>query len=251
MENFEKHDRDDKEREERIKRLKEIRKIHKIPRYIYFKSFMSMALLGYTIHLLYNWYTISQIRLLLEEANNWLRVNSIISNPLYIPWNDWRLDFSTASAWLWNWFDFRSKHFSLDDWNIAHLIFAASFYFFPLDDDLVNNDSDVEALTPDWYFDLFNIEHLMTFTKGNIWNALKYWAIRETDYEDALKRADKEEYLKDAEYLWILGKKVLQVTPKWNGLVFLDKSWWHRSPPLPDKESEFPEWELSPIWAWA
>lgn len=175
----------------------------------------------------------------LKEINNGLRSWSIIWNPLYYPWWDWKLEFKPASAWLWNAYDFRRNHLvESTKYKTSQLVTQWKIIFFPLDDDIVSPESHWSDTTPDDYFNFFLFDHFIHLTSATISDLIEYWAVRETNYESALIVLGQDDYLQDAENLWILDKKVFQITPKWNGLIQLDQWWWDKSNPQKDLESQ-------------
>lgn len=191
-----------------------------------------------------------QAQKIILEQKVGLKVDSIISNPLYFPesQDSARLQFKSATAGRWNTYDFRKKNRIklIDEPN--HFSGDVDLVFFPIEDIDVNSESDIDQLTPDNLFQLFYFDHIIHFTRFSISEALEYWVIRETTYADAYDRVWDNGWIKDVQELWIAEKLLYQVTPKWNTLIFPWRKWWDKTPPLPDGQSEFPEWELSPIW---
>ncbi len=186
-----------------------------------------------------------QAKKFLAERAVWLRTNSIIWNPLYYPdsWdNEGKLRFQNAPAWLWNVYDFRKKFKQRLIHPYSHLWEWVDLAFFPIDENIVNYDSDINRETPEWYFDLFNFDHLIWFSKFRVQEALDYWAIEEVTYKEAYNKLWVKSWKEDVSKLWIGEKTVYQVTPKWNTLIFAWKKWGDKTPPLSDFEKGKP-WE--------
>ncbi len=181
------------------------------PSYLRKKAFSLFAKTYLVMSWIQDWMSLKNCLQEINEMSNWwLREGSIIWNPLYFPdSHDNSFRFQNAAAWLWNSYDFKRDTFSED----------SILYFFPIEDDEVNMESGIEELTPDGYFQFFQLEHFMYNSKLSIEQALEYWAIRDTTYEEALYRSDNEQLLEEAKKFNILTKEVLQVTPKGNGLI--------------------------------
>jgi len=228
---------ENKEKQESKKILKD--NLPKAGKWALMKLLKTVAYPTVVLQLLKKWYTPFQIKMLFQEMNNWLRVNSIIWNPLYYDSGKWELEFKASSAWLWNGYDFINSHF--DEWRmmISKLTVDSIIYFFDIDDPAVNSESDNDVLTPDWYLVPMSFDHFVHMWKKSVSEIIEYWALREITYWDALTNASQQHLIWDARDLWIIDKQVFQVTPKWNWLIYLESPWWDKSDPVDDSQVEW------------
>lgn len=179
-----------------------------------------------------------EVKKIIAQRTIGLRVNTIIWNPLFLPditTDNEKLFFQTASIGRWNAYDFLRRDVLSSSATSSHHFHNVQLLFFPLEE-LKNNDSQTE--TPEGLFDIFNVNHMVEFTKFSFQEALQFWAIEQTTYYQAYEKIWNTQLLRDVEQLSIAEKTVYQITPKGSTLIFPFKWWWDKSPPLPKKNIE-------------
>ena len=101
-------------------------------------------------------------------------------------------------------------------------------YDFPLTDVMPN---DVNTPTPTGYFDFFDIEHFLHIDVPTVDGLIYLELLKSTTYRDSFRRVGiYENHAKQLDDLGIANKEVYQVTPKGNGLIFLDEEGGERKP---------------------
>lgn len=179
-----------------------------------------------------------EVKKIMTQRTTGFRVNTIIWNPLFLPditADNEKLFFQTASAGRWNAYDFLRTDVLSSSATSSHHFHDVQLLFFPLEE-LKNNDSQTE--TPEGLFDIFNVNHMVEFTKFSVDQALQFWAIEQTTYYQAYEKIWNTNLLRDVEQLSIAEKKVYQITPKGSTLIFPFKWWWDKTPSLPEKKTE-------------
>lgn len=217
--------------------------------------------------LIENLFTIkySIVKKILEEAKNWLeiiwewknpfdkkvrewrervtlKVNSILWNPLYYSDKDTpeQLKFWSSAAWLWVFCALYEDRIVSSSW--------FSLRMFAIENDRLNSETHKNTLTPDWYLDIFNIEHFRFLVSYSVDEALKYWAIEEVTYSEAHRKIWIQEYIRDLDELWIADKTVYQVTPKWNWLIQPYRKLWDIDKLSKDQSQKIETgWVLQPV----
>lgn len=160
---------------------------------------------------------------------------SIISDSQYIP-NDENKDFifQKQKSGTWIGVDYLRE---LELGKKSKKISRGIFYSFPLEEVEGNSKEDY---TPTFLFNVFEPLHLLRFQKPSLDDLITEEFIEPTAYSHALKKVGKYEKLASRlEIMGISQKEVYQITPKGNGLIFLDSYGG-------DKEKEIEE-ETSPL----
>lgn len=213
-----------------------IKQSSKVFKYLVSKSVKYTSITIAFLELLSQWKDPFEVKKIMAQRTTGMRINTILWNSLYFPdimAENERLTFQTASAGRWNAYDFLRTDVLSSSSTSSHHFHDVQLLFFPLEQ-LKNND--IETETPEGLFDIFNVEHMVEFTKFSVISALDFWAIEETTYQKAYEKIWDIKLLKDIEVLSIGDKKVYQVTPKGSTLIFPFKWWWDRTPPKTSQE---------------
>lgn len=189
------------------KKREEINQLGKLERFIIKKTYKTILYTKVFLECMLEWWTIKEFNL--AQKNIWLKTNSILWNQLWQKNADWELIYSCATAGLWNAQSINNPlHVGmLNNKDMLSILL----------EEIKNNDTECE--TPDEYLNIFEVDHVLQFTKLNITSALEYWAIRHVSYGEAFENMEDDSALEQIRSLKKIDNKIYQITPKWNGLI--------------------------------